>query len=181
MRIFAVPALACLLASCGGETPERANESGNAASETKVATSGKTEVAIADVPAEVLAAAQAARRGFTATEAESETREGRRYFDVGGTLGGAEIEFDIMEENGRWKVVETQRDITFAAAPQAVRDAAAKVDSAFAPTRVIESTQEDGVVIYELFGPQGNDPQGRKLEVKWDGKSAEMLTKEWAH
>jgi hypothetical protein len=176
MRKLAVPALACLLASCAAETSSPTGAS------AKVETSGKSELAITDLPAQVLAAAQDARPGFTATEAEAETREGRHYFDVGGTLAdGTEVEFDIMEENGRWRVVETQRDIAYAAAPQAIRDAAAKADAAFAPTRVIESTQENGIVIYELFGPASGDPQGRKLEVKWDGKSAEMLTREWAH
>ena len=157
--------------------------SGCAATEpARVAASGKNEVAVADLPPEVLAAALAARPGFTATEAERETREGRRYFDVGGTLAdGAEIEFDIMEESGRWRVVEIQRDIALSAAPAAVREAAARHDAAFAPTRVIESDQTDGIVIYELFGPRGGDPQGRKVEIKWDGSRADVLTKEWAH
>ena len=54
----------------------------------------------------------AAQPGFTPAEAESETRDGRRYFDIGGKLAdGSEVEFDIMEEGGRWRVVETQRDI----------------------------------------------------------------------
>ena len=175
MKKILVLSLALALAGCD-------EAGGGAQAPAKVVTSGKTEVPVAELPQGVLAAATAARAGFTPSEAESETREGRRYFDVEGTLpDGSEIEFDIMEENGRWRVVETQRDIAFTAAPQAIRDTAAKADAAFAPTRVIESTQADGVVIYELFGPAGGDPQGRKLEVKWDGKSAELLTKEWAH
>jgi hypothetical protein len=148
----------------------------------KVATSGKSEVALGDVPAEVLAAARAARPGFTPAEAEAETRDGRRYFDVEGALpDGSEIEFDIMEEGGRWRVVEIQRDIAFAIAPEAVRAAAAGHDASFVPTRVIESTQTDGLVVYELFGPAGGDPQGRKVEITWDGKRAEVLKQEWAH
>jgi hypothetical protein len=147
-----------------------------------VATSGKTDVPIGQVPAEVLAAAQAARPGFVPAEAEAETREGRRYFDIGGKLAdGSEVEFDIMEENGRWSVVETQRDIAFSSAPESVRQAAASHDSKFAPTRVIESVQSDGVTIYELFGPADGDPQGQKVEVKLSGGKAEILTKEWAH
>ncbi len=47
---------------------------------------------------------------------------------------------------------------------------------AFAAVRVIESRQSDGLVIYELY-----DAGQRKLEIKWDGKAAETLTKEWAH
>jgi hypothetical protein len=151
-----------------------------ASNETEM--SGKTEVALADVPAEVLAAARAAQPEMTPVSAETETRDGRRYYDVEGTLpDGSEIELDIMEEGGSWQVVETQRDIAFAAAPQPVRDAAAAADAGFAPTRVIESVQADGIVIYELFGPGPEGPRARKIEVKWDGARAELLTEEWAH
>ena len=174
-----IPAFALLFAAaaCGGGEP-----AADPAEQNKVATSGKTEVALADVPAEVLAAARAARPGFEPAEAQTETREGRRYYDVEGKLAdGSEIEFDIMEEGGRWRVVEIQRDIDLAAAPAPVREAATRHDAAFKPTRVIESDQGDGTIIYELFGPQGADPQGRKVEIKWQDSKAEVLTKEWAH
>ncbi|HYG47514.1 MAG TPA: hypothetical protein VD846_06170 [Allosphingosinicella sp.] len=157
------------LAACGQTAPQERNES----AANKVETSGKTEVPLGEVPGEVLAAANAAQPGFKAAEAESETRDGRRYFDVGGRLAdGSAIEFDIMEEGGGWRVVETQRDIELGAAPAAVRDMAGK----FPAVRVIESRQADGLVIYELY-----DSRQRKLEIKWDGKTAEALTKEWAH
>ena len=138
-----------------------------------MATSGKAEVPLGQVPPEVLAAATAAQPGFVPSEAEAETRDGRRYFDIGGKLAdGSEVEFDIMEEGGRWRVVESQRDIELAAAPAEVRKKAGD----YPAVRVIESRQADGLVIYELY-----DAQQRKLEIKWDGKSAERLTKEWAH
>lgn len=157
------------LSACGESPPPAQDESAS----NKVATSGKTEVPLGELPAEVLAAAKAAQPGFTAAQAEAETRDGRRYFDVGGTLAdGSEVEFDIMEEGGSWRVVETQRDIRLEAAPAAVRDMAGK----FPAERVIESRQADGLVIYELY-----DARQRKLEIKWDGQSAEALTKEWAH
>ena len=171
MRHALLP-LAFCLAACGGGG-EGANE---AAPANTVATSGKTDVPLAEVPPEVLAAARAARPGFAPEAAEAETRDGRRYFDIEGrTADGAEIEFDIMEENGAWRVVETQRDIEFAAAPEPVRQAALAKEASLQPTRVIESVQEDGVTIYELYAGE------RKLEVKWDGKTAELLTEEWAH
>ncbi len=164
-----IPALYGLAACSQAEVPARRDsESAN-----KVATSGKADVPLAAVPPEVLAAAAAAQPGFTPSEAESETRDGRRYFDVGGKLAdGSEVEFDIMEEGGRWRVVDTQRDIPLAAAPAAVRAKAGN----HAAVRVIESRQSDGLVIYELY-----DAKQRKLEIKWDGKSAEALTQEWAH
>jgi hypothetical protein len=178
VKKFAIVAALAALAGCGGETgTDTAQTPGNT-----VETSGKTDVAIADVPSEVLAAARTARPGFAPAEAQSETREGRRYFDVGGKLpGGSEIEFDIMEEGGRWRVVEMQRDIALSEAPAPVRAAAAEHEAAFTPARIIESDQTDGIVIYELFGPEGGEPQGRKVEIKWDGSKAQVLTTEWAH
>jgi uncharacterized membrane protein YkoI len=153
-----------------------------AAAGNRVVTSGKSEVPLEAVPAEVMTAARNARPGFTATEAESETRDGRNYYDIGGTMpDGSEIEFDIMEEGGTWRVVETQRDIAFAAAPEPVRLAARRGDPAFAPTRVIESVQADGVTIYELYAQADGDPEGRKVEVRWDGREAVVLEEEWEH
>lgn len=181
--VLATAGLATSCAPAGDEATANRQANVNLQETTnQVVTTGKEDVPLAQVPAEVLAAAQAARPGFTPAEAERETRDGRHYFDIGGTLtDGSEVEFDIMEEGGRWRVVETQRDIALAAAPPPVRQAAAARDADFAPTRVIESVQQDGLVIYELFGPQGADPQGRKLEIKWDGTRAEVLTREWAH
>ena len=185
-RATAMTVMELALAACGSEAPEPANvaaavaaaeEAGN-----RVATSGKSDVPLAEVPAEVMAAAQSARPGFTPAEAETETRDGRRYFDVEGTLAdGSEIEFDIMEEGGAWRVVETQRDIAFAAAPDPVREAALVHDPALAPVRVIESVQADGLVIYELYAAVADDTPERKIEVRWDGREASVLEQEWAH
>ena len=163
-----IPALYAL-AACNPAAAPGPGDSG----ENKVETSGKSEVPLGEVPAAVLAAAAAAQPGFVPAEAEAETRDGRRYFDVGGKLAdGSEVEFDIMEESGRWRVVETQRDIALSGAPEAVR----KEAGTFPAGRVIESRQADGIVVYELY-----DAEQRKLEIKWDGKSAQTLTKEWAH
>jgi|GEM_PF-1114289 len=192
MREFTLVAALCALSACAAESGADSNQANgageaeaNAASNpvgNSVATSGKTPVPIADVPAEVVAAATAARPGFRPSEAEKEVREGRNYFDLGGTLpDGSEIEFDILEEGGRWRVVESQRDIAFTAAPDAVQAMARQHDAAMVPTRVIESDQGDGVVIYELFSEQGGNPQGRKVEVKLEGGRAEVLQQEWAH
>jgi hypothetical protein len=167
-NVLWIPALYGLAACNPAEVPADNNLVPNT-----VATSGKSEVPIAEVPKAVLDAAAAAQPGFVPAEAESETRDGRAYFDIGGKLAdGSEVEFDIMEEAGKWRVVEAQRDIRLAVAPEAVRRAAGD----FQAGRVIESRQSDGLVIYELY-----DSGERKLEIKWDGKSAETLTEEWAH
>jgi hypothetical protein len=166
--IVLVPAFFALVGCGPSAAPEPADSPAN-----KVVTSGKREVPLAEVPPDVLAAAKAAQPGFEPAEAESETRDGRDYFDIGGRLAdGSEVEFDIVRQGTRWQVVETQRDIALAAAPEAVRGAAGD----FRAARVIESRQNDGLVIYELY-----DADRRKLEIKWDGKRAEKLTAEWAH
>jgi hypothetical protein len=177
MRIGIATLLAAGLASCGQPAAGGNRQAAaDAPASNRVAASGKVAVALADVPAPVLAAARAARPGFVPAEAESETRDGRLYYDIEGRMpDGSEIEFDIMEQGGRWRVVETQRDIAFSAAPAPVRAAALAHDSALVPTRVIESVQADGLVIFELY--QGE----RKIEVKWDGRRAEVLAREWAH
>ena len=166
--IVLMPALLALI-GCGQSAAPP--DGGSAAN--KVVTSGKRDVPLLQVPPAVLAAATASQPGFVPAEAQAETRDGRDYFDIGGRLAdGSEVEFDIVRDGARWQVVETQRDIALAAAPEPVRGAAGD----FQATRVIESRQNDGLVIYELY-----DSKQRKLEIKWDGKRAKALTKEWAH
>ena len=181
MRIGTMVILAGL-AACGqpaaiGNGPvENAQPAVAPPASNRVDASGKVDVPLAQVPAEVLAAARAARPGFVPGEAQSETRDGRLYYDIEGRLAdGAEIEFDIMQEGGSWRVVETQRDLAFVAVPAPVRAAALAHDAALAPTRVIESVQADRLVIFEIY--QGE----RKVEVRWDGRQASVLAREWAH
>ena len=164
------------LSSCQAEEPRIPEPA------EKVETSGKAKTGLDDVPAEVLAAAKAAQPTMTFTEAESEVREGRNYYDVGGRLpDGSEVELDMLQEPTGWTVVETQRDIAFATTPKPVQAAIGGADPAFRPDRVIESRQNDGIVIYELFGPAREGAEPRKVEIKFDGRRAEILTKEWAH
>lgn len=176
-RKIAIVAALLACASCGR------TEQANPTEQTdKVATTGKERTALDSVPAEVIAAAKAAQPSMTFTQAEAEVRDGRKYYDVAGTLpDGTEIELDMLQEPSGWTVVETQRDIALASAPDAVRAAIAKAEAAFTPSRVIESRQNDGVVIYELFGPKVEGGEPRKVEIKYDGGKAEILTKEWAH
>jgi hypothetical protein len=129
----------------------------------------------------VVAVVTAAAPGLKIKEAELKVREDRRYYDVEGVLpDGAEIEFDLLETGDAWKIVETQRDIAWTATPQPVRDAAVKAAPKVAPVRVIESTQADGAVIYELFaegqaqgaGPGGQLEEGRGRQGPYRGLAA---------
>jgi len=168
-----------VLAACETAYPDASGEA--ASTHAAPIGSGKVDIAIADVPEAVLAAAQATRPTMVFTVAEVETRLGLTYYDVGGELpSGAEIELDIMLDGDGWQVVEIQRDMSFAETPQSVRDIMAAEHGSFVPTRVVESDQDTGVIIYELFGPDANGDE-IKIEVKHEDGSVEVLTEEWVH
>ncbi|MBB6096118.1 hypothetical protein HNQ60_005009 [Povalibacter uvarum] len=167
-----------MTAACSKE-PAPASEPA-AAPAQKVDATGKETVDLSSVPPEVLAAVEAARPGMQVAEAEHEQRNGNDYYDVEGTFNGAEIELDLTKVDGVWKVVEIQRDIVAADAPAKVMAALTGANAQFAPTRIIESDQGNGVVIYEFFGP---DAAGKetKIEVKLENDAAEVLQAEWKH
>lgn len=147
----------------------------------KVDASGKEETALESLPEEVLAAAQAARPDLAITEAEYETRDGNEYYDVGGTLpDGSEMELDMTRIDGAWTVVEFQRDIGMDLVPADVASALEAGVPGWTPTRIIESDQGDGTIVYEFFGP-GDGDELDKYEVKWADGAAELLVDEWAH
>lgn len=143
--------------------------------ETKV-----TPVAAKDLPAAVVSAIKAVAPAMVIKEAELKEREGRRYYDVEGVMpDGSEIEFDLLEKDNRWQIVETQRDIAWRDAPKLVRDAAAASGKTITPVRVIESTQSDGMVIYELFA--AGKPKEPSMEVSLKDGRAKVLTEVWPH
>ena len=160
------------LAAC---TPAEPEPAAPAAPATAI-----TPTAAADIPAAVRAAVLAARPGMVIAEAELKERDGRRYYDVEGTVDGAEIELDLLETPQGWRVVEIQRDLSWAAAPAAVRAAAETARAGFVPVRVIESVQAgDGAVIYELFAE--GQPATPALEVRSHNGRVEVLKEVWPH
>lgn len=141
---------------------------------------GVAAVSAAELPSEVVAAATAAIPGLKIESAERKERNGRVYYDVEGTRpDGSEVELDLLNDVGEYKVVEIQRDIAWADAPAAARTAAAASPKAFEPVRVIESTQTDGSVVYELFAEGA--PSRPALEVRMTDGKAEVLQEEWMH
>ena len=174
-RPLLVAALLLGLVACGGsDAPELA--AGH-----KVDASGKEATDIGAVPAEVLAAAHAAMPELSISEAEYETRDGNEYYDVGGTLpDGSEWELDMTKVDGRWTVVEKQRDIEMDLVPERVSGALETKLPEWHPHRIIESDQGDGVIIYEFYG---KDEAGEvtKVEIKWAEGHAELLVDEWLH
>ncbi len=171
---LSVCSLAAALAGCA---PDKADPEKIGAT-----LSDKTDVAIGDVPDGALAAARALRPDIAFSEAEKEVRNGRTYYDIEGRdQQGAEIELDIIEEGDGWRVVEIQRDVALEQTPAAVRSALAAAAPDFAPARIIESAQGDGVaVIYELYAVAA-DGREEKLEIKVEGDEVEVLSEEWAH
>ncbi|MEQ9564172.1 MAG: hypothetical protein RLN69_16750 [Woeseiaceae bacterium] len=162
-------------AACGGA------DQAEAPAGKQIETSGKEAAALDQLPPEVLAAALAAKPDLAITEAEYELRDGREYYDVGGTLpDGSEMELDMTRIDGEWTVVEFQRDISIESAPGQVREALEGARSGWIPERIIESDQGDGTVIYEFFGVNGAG-KAIKVEVKWSEQTAEVLADEWAH
>lgn len=171
-RLFLIAA-ALTLTACNAPAPAATEPA--TAPETRI-----TPTAASDLPEAVRAAVLAARPGMVIAEAELKEREGRRYYDVEGTLNGQEIELDLLEEAGAWRVVEIQRDIPWTDTPPPVRAAAEEARSGFTPVRVIESRQAEGdVVIYELFAD--GQPATPALEVKVEGDAVSILGEAWPH
>lgn len=139
-----------------------------------------TEVDPANLPPELLAVVTTAIPGMQVEEVEKKEREGRVYFDVEGKRpDGSEIELDILQEGGGYQVVEIQRDLPWSEVPPIARDAATAGGLDFEPVRVIESTQTDSSVIYELFAEGRPDKPSKEVRVA--GGKAEVLTEEWKH
>ena len=127
------------------------------------------------VPQEIAAVVSAAAPGITITNGELDATNSE-YEVVGTTPDGDEIEFDLVQSNGAWTVLEIQRDVPWSSVPEPVRAAASAAPKSFEPVRVIESKQPgDGSVIYELFpaADQSGAAGGPLMEVRWhDGKAA---------
>lgn len=134
----------------------------------------------ADIPAEIVAAAEREIPGMKISGAEVKDREGRRYYDVEGTRAdGAEVELDVLQTPRGWEIVEIQRDIPWADVPIEARNVAVPALKNIVPARVIESRQTDGRIIYELFKPGAAHTPA--FEIMVDRGKASLLTKAWPH
>jgi hypothetical protein len=169
---YALAVLALATAACSppaSETTTSPNES---------ATTTPSQPAASAVPADIAAAVSAAAPGIKITSGERD--DANNEYEVTGTMpNGDEVEFDMVQSNGSWAVLEIQRDVPWSSVPEPVRAAAAATPNAFEPARVIESKQAaDGAVVYELFPAQpqsGGGPGGPMMEVRWHEGKAEVL------
>ncbi|HWM27587.1 MAG TPA: hypothetical protein VNQ14_03940 [Woeseiaceae bacterium] len=162
-----------VLAACGGAHPGHGQS---------VETTGKEATGLAAVPAEVLRAARDARPELQIDSAEHEVRNGQEYYDIAGKMpDGSELELDMTTVDGGWAVVEIQQDVSMADIPDRARQALSSANPDWVPTRIIESDQGDGVIIYEFFLGPGAGAAETKVEVKWENGAAEVLRDEWVH
>lgn len=171
---FVIPiAMGCaLLAACS----EPANDSDQ--SGLLEAGPDATITEVVDIPDAVRSAALAKIPGMVISEAERKERDGMVFYDVEGQRpDGSDVELDMLEEDGAYVVVEVQRDIDWTEVPEDAR--AAAPSGLFTPVRVIESVQQDGTVIYELFQDGNPNEPSAEIAVK-DGK-AEMLIERWKY
>lgn len=176
LRAVTICAMAAVLGAC--QPKEDAGEPATDATAGIPTTT--SEVAVADLPPDLMAVVANAVPGIKVQGAERKEREGRVYYDVEGQRAdGTEVELDVLQEGAGYSIVEIQRDISWSEAPEFVRSAAAASEKAFEPVRVIESKQTDGSVIYELFAEGA--PAKPSLEVRAADGKAEVLKEEWMH
>ncbi len=175
-RILIACTLAAVLAAC----QSKENTSESAADTTGGIQTTTIELPVSELPPDLMALVANAVPGIKVEGAERKDREGRVYYDVeGARADGTEVELDVLQDGTGFTIVEIQRDIPWAEAPELVRSAAADSEKAFEPVRVIESKQTDGSVIYELFAE--GKPAKPSLEVRVVEGKAEVLKEEWKH
>ncbi len=148
---------------------------------SRVSAAEITEVNTADLPDSVTTAIAAAQSDFKVSEVLKKVRDGRVYYDVEGELpSGEEIEFDVLMTSRGAEIVEIQKDIDWSDVPQAARNAVgdANVDG-LEIVRVIESTQTDMAVIYEVFA--AGYPSDPKFEVWTKDDQIKLLPTRWRH
>ena len=141
----------------------------------------KYELAINEVPAEVIAEINKLHPDVTITGAEKELKHGNTYIDVEALeKNGNEIEFDMLLEEQGWEIAEIQRDLTFKQVPVAVQTEFKNRLPELTPARIIESDQGDGTVIYEFF-TISKEKSEAKHEIKFLRGEAQLLENEWKH
>lgn len=137
----------------------------------------KYELELSAVPKSAMDAILKVKPDFVAKEVEKEIKHGKHYLDIEGIdAAGNEVEFDMLQKEGAWTIVEVQRDLTLEQCPKAVLDVLPKIE----PRRIIESDQTTGVVIYEFYTVAKNGDEA-KYEVKLENNKAELLSTEWEH
>ena len=141
----------------------------------------KVAMDISQIPASAMDEIKSIKPDFVAEEAEKEFKHGNVYLDVEGEAGGKEIEFDMLQTESGWKVVEVQRDLTWSQLSEKVTKALKADSPEFMPKRIIESVQfVTDITIYEFYAVDDAGKEFRK-EVKVEKGVATVLDEEWTH
>lgn len=141
----------------------------------------KDSLSIADLPSDVLALAKRARPDLKFESADMDIRNGIQYYDVEGTNAqGEEIELDIMQDGQSWKIIEIQRDLEFAEVPENVK-AVYDAHVSAKPARIIESDQDNGMIVYEFYVLNAKATKQEKHEIMLEDGQAKYLDEEWKH
>ena len=167
--LIALTALSCVVTACSKADAPRAGA-------TEI-----TEIQLSDVPVSVKTLVLSERDGFEMVEVLKKVRDGRTYYDVEGELpSGDEIEFDVLMTSSGPEIVEIQRDIPWGDVPRDARIAVEGTNTdGLEVARVIESTQTDASIVYEIFVAGHKSEPRFEVQVK-DGQS-KMLTSRWKH
>ncbi len=138
------------------------------------------EIAVADVPAVVVALIKARQADFTIEEVVQKKRDGRTYLDVEGTLAdGSELEFDILMTGDTPEIVEVQRDVGFETLEADLQSMALEANKGQTPVRIIESVQTDQTIVYEFFA-EGR-PKEPAFEIQVGAGAPKLLDEKWRH
>jgi len=138
----------------------------------------KFNVDLNEVPKGVMSVILSTRPDFKAQEAQKELKHGNTYFDIEGLdASGNEIEFDmLLQDDGSWVIAEIQRDLALDQTPEPVHALYQSKLGSVSPSRIIESDQGGGVIVYEFYTVEN------KLEKKYEIKlQVEFLENEWKH
>lgn len=141
----------------------------------------KVALDVSQIPPSAMEEIKTIKPGFVEEEAEKEFKHGNVYLDIEGEVDGKEIEFDMLQTESGWKVVEVQRDLTWSQLPNDVAEALKTDSPGFMPRRIIESVQHGtDITIYEFYAVDANGKESRK-EVKVENGVTTVLNEEWTH
>ena len=124
------------------------------------------EIAMSDVPEDILDAAHAAVEGATWETVELGSDEGEdKYGFEGKTADGIQVAVDVLEDGD---VVEVEHHITVDDLPAAVKATLDKYAPGMKAEEVERLIDDDRAVVYEI---EGTDADGAAIdvEISWDG------------
>jgi uncharacterized membrane protein YkoI len=116
-------------------------------------------VALADVPAPARATIEKLTAGGTIKKIEKAEEGGKTIYDVEATVGGKDVEYDVVADG---KVMTSEESVPFASLPPAVQKAA---HTYFGSAEGLKASREldAGKAFYEVSGTKAGAPVTVKL------------------